>query len=272
MHSAVVLLGMLPLRALAMTVATGQMSIKEIEADHAAAREQAVAALRAPSPQTGIDSLLKSTSADLGRISRTFSDVSLLQVSSPKASTSVHKTTNAKKMSNEEILSQMNHLSGPAAKQMPQMLQLLKSMYSNFKGRIGKANRIEADNKKKYEVDLKDLDAKKMQWKKAVPSETVSDTYQMLEKHLVKQRQLSHRMYRTGLQVSHAGMEKFKDVISMMEKAMGGKKLSLSDMKELQKVEPAPVLLQVKEVKELATWAKRAQGSIRAANGYHAQQ
>merc|ERR1719265_780566 len=142
-------------------------------------------------------------------------------------------------------------------------------MYQNFKGRIGSANKAEEKSKERYKTEKKSLTEKKDHWRKAVSANEVSDTYDMLEKHLEKERELSHRQYRTGLKVSHAGMDKLQTVISVMEKAIKDHKVTKEEMKSVQRVAPpAEVLLQLKS---LVTWARQAHGSLRAARGYAAK-
>merc|ERR1719386_9373 len=210
-------------------------------------------------------------SADLTRMTQKFGDAeTLLQVSgSNKAVKSVVRegaNAKGKRLSNEEVLKKMKHLSKD---QMPEMLVLLKQMYSHFKGRIGSANKAEEKSKESYKTDLKSLDEKKDHWRKAVSTNEVSDTYDMLEKHLKKERELAHRQYRTGLAVSHAGMDKLQTVISVMEKAVKDKKLTKEDLQSLKKVAPpAEVLLQMKN---LVSWARQAHGSLRAARGFAAK-
>lgn len=243
-------------------------SMSEILSAHNKARADAQAMSANPAlMKTNLDGVVSAMSADLTRVTQTFGEAEvLLQVSGNKAVKSVVRkggSFRGKRLSNEEILEKMKHLSKA---KMPEMLQLLKGMYQNFKGRIGSANRAEEKSKESYKTRLEALEQKKEQWKKVVSGEKADDTYDMLERHLKKERDISHRQYRTGLAVSHAGMDKFKAVISVMEKAVEGKKLSKEDMKHLEKVAPpSEVLLQLKS---LVTWARQAHGSLRAARGY----
>jgi hypothetical protein len=245
--------------------------MSDIKAEHEKARSNAQAMSARPAiMKTSLDGVVNAMSADLTRVTQTFGEAEvLLQVSGNKAVKSVVReggNSQGKRLSNEQVLDKMKHLSSA---KMPEMLLLLKQMYSNFKGRIGAANRGEEKSKQKYKKELKELDEKKEHWRKAVAAGEVSDTYDMLERHLKKERDLSHRQYRTGLQVSHAGMEKFQAVISVMQKAVDGKKLTKEDMKGLEKVAPpAEVLLQMKS---LVSWARQAHGSLRAARGYAAK-
>lgn len=256
-------------RATTRTSASHDIDI--IKADHAKSRANAKAMSARPATlKTNLDGVVNAMSADLTRVTQTFGEADvLLQISGDKAVKSVVReggNSQGKRLSNEQVLSKMKHLS---TAKMPEMLLLLKQMYQNFKGRIGSANRAEEKSKERYKTDLKELDHKKDHWRKAVPAGEVSDTYDMLERHLKKERELSHRQYRTGLQVSHAGMEKFQAVISVMQKAVDGKKLTKEDMKGLEKVAPPPeVLLQMKS---LVSWARQANGSLRAARGYAAK-
>lgn len=246
-------------------------SMSEIRAAHSQARSDAQALSARPAlAKTNLDSVVNALSADLTRVTQTFGEAEvLLQISDGKAIKSVVReggNSKGKRLSNEEVLAKMKHLSQA---QMPEMLSLLKKMYQNFKGRIGAANRAEDKSKQKYKTELKQLDGKKEHWQKAVSASEVSDTYDMLERHLKKERELSHRQYRTGLKVSHAGMDKLETVISVMEKAVQDKKLTKEDLQKIKKVAPpAEVLLQLKS---LVTWARQANGSLRAARGYAAK-
>lgn len=247
-------------------------SMSDIRASHDQARSDVQALSARPALlKTGLDGVVNAMSADLTRVTQTFGEAEvLLQVAgNTKAVKSVvREGSNAqgKRLSNEQVLARMKHLSSA---QMPEMVLLLKQMYQHFKGRIGSSNRAEEKSKEKYKTELKELDAKKDQWRKSVPAGEVSDTYDMIERHVKKERELSHRQYRTGLQVAHAGMDKFQTVISVMEKAISEKKLTKDDMKKLEKVAPpAPVLLQLKT---LVSWARQAHGSLRAARGYAAK-
>jgi hypothetical protein len=239
------------------------------EHDKVRAHAQAVSA-RPASIKTNLDGVVNAMSADLTRVTQTFGEAEvLLEISGNKRVKSVVReggNAQGKRLSNEQVLAKMKHLS---KEKMPEMLLLLKQMYQNFKGRIGSANRAEEKSKQRYKSELQDLDKKRDHWRKAVAASEVSDTYDMLERHLKKERDLSHRQYRTGLQVSHAGMEKFKSVMEVMQKAIDGKKLTKEDMHGLEKVAPpAEVLLQLKS---LVTWARQAHGSLRAARGYTAK-
>lgn len=243
------------------------MSMSAIRDEHDKARADAQAMSARPASKTSLDGVVNAMSADLTRVTQTFGEAEvLLQISGNKVVKSVVReggNSQGKRLSNEQVLAKMKHLSQA---QMPQMLLLLKQMYQNFKGRVGSANRAEEKSKQRYKKDLKELEEKKDHWKKTVPAGEVSDTYDMLERHLKKERDLSHRQYRTGLQVSHAGMDKFKAVISVMQKAVDGQKLSKEDLQGLQKIAPpAEVLLQLKS---LVSWARQAHGSLRATRGY----
>jgi len=248
-----------------------------IREDHDKVRADAQAMSARPAMlKTSLDGVVNAMSTDLTRVTQTFGNVDLLlQVSGNKYVSGNKKVksivreggnSQGQRLSNDQVLAKMKHLSKA---QMPEMLLLMKQMYQNFKSRVGSANRAEEKSKQKYKTELKDLAEKKEHWRKAVPAGEVSDTYDMLERHLKKERDLSHRQFRTGLQVSHAGMEKFKAVISVMQKAIDGKKLSKEDMQGLEKVAPpAEVLLQLKS---LVSWARQAHGSLRAARGYMAK-
>lgn len=256
--------------ALLVGVGCSAVATSDIRAAHDEARREAQAMSSRPL-KTSVDGVVSAISADLTRVTQRFGDAeTLLQISGGnKAVKSVVRegdNSKGKRLSNEEVLNKMKHLTGD---KMPEMLVLLKQMYSHFKGRIGSANRAEETSKEKYKTELKSLDEKKDNWKKAVDAHEVSDTYDMLEKHLKKERELSHRQFRTGLKVSHAGMDKLQTVISVMEKAIKDHKVTKEDMHKLQKVAPpAEVLLQLKS---LVTWARQAHGSLRAARGFAAK-
>jgi hypothetical protein len=246
------------------------MSLSDIQAAHDQARRE-IQAMSTRPLKSSLDGVVSAMSADLNRMTQRFGDAeTLLQVSgNNKAVKSVVRegdNSKGKRLSNEEVLKKMKHLS---EEKMPEMLVMLKQMYQHFKGRIGSANKAEHKSKERYNTELKSLEEKKDDWRKAVSANEVSDTYDMLQKHLKRERELSHRQYRTGLQVSHAGMDKLQTVISVMEKAIKDHKVTTEDMHKLQKVAPpAEVLLQLKS---LVTWARQAHGSLRAARGFAAQ-
>lgn len=246
-------------------------SMSNIKADHDQTRRVVQAkSTRVGHMKSSLDGVVNAMSADLTRVTQTFGDAdTLLQISGgKKAVKSVVRegdNSKGKRLSNEQVLAKMKHLSKG---QMPEMLVLLKQMYKHFKSRIGSANRAEEESKERYKVEKKSLDEKKDHWRKAVDASEVSDTYDMLDKHLEKERELSHRQYRTGLKVSHAGIDKLQTVISVMEKAIKDHKVTKEDMNSLEKIAPpAEVLLQLKS---LVTWARQAHGSLRAARGYAA--
>merc|ERR1719313_2434385 len=165
--------------------------MSDIRALHDQARREVQAMSSRPAQsKTGLDGVVNAMSADLTRVTQTFGDAeTLLQITGSKKAvkTVVREGDNSKgkRLSNEEVLAKMKHLSKG---QMPEMLVLLKQMYSHFKGRIGSANRAEEKSKEKYKTEKKSLEEKKAHWRKAVSADEVSNTYDMLEKHLEKER------------------------------------------------------------------------------------
>jgi len=158
----------------------------------------------------------------------------------------------------QAAVAQMDKM-GPA--QMPAMLGLLKGMYANWKDKIGTANKREKDEKKDYDEEIKNLEAKKKKFKDDV---NATKTYDGIEKYWKRQRSIAHRQYHTVLKLAHGGMEKFKTVMKAMQAAVDGKKPDAKTLAKVQSMEmPEVVLLQ--QVESLSRWSRGALSLLRDA-------
>merc|ERR1719316_811225 len=138
------------------------------------------------------------------------------------------KAAEKPKFDPQAAVAQMDKM-GPA--QMPAMLGLLKGMYASWKEKIGTANKREKDEKKDYDEEIKNLEAKKKKFKDDV---NATKTYDNIEKYWKRQRSIAHRQYHTVLKLAHAGMEKFKTVMGAMSAAIDGKKPNSDTMKKVE--------------------------------------
>merc|ERR1719324_1451797 len=168
------------------------------------------------------------------------------------------KAAEKPKFDAQAAVAQMDKM-GPA--QMPAMLGLLKGMYANWKEKIGTANKREKDEKKDYDEEIRNLEAKKKKFK---DDANATKTYDGIEKYWRRQREIAHRQYHTVLKIAHGGMEKFKTVMKAMQSAVDGKKPDAATMKKVQAMEmPEVVLLQ--EVESLQKWTRGAMSGLRDA-------
>merc|ERR1719265_131488 len=158
----------------------------------------------------------------------------------------------------QAAVAQMDKM-GPA--QMPAMLGLLKGMYSSWKEKIGTANKREKDEKRDFDAEIKNLEAKKKKFK---GDENATKTYDGIEKYWKRQREIAHRQYHTVLKIAHAGMQKFKTVMGAMQQAIDSKKPDPATLKKIQSMEmPEVVLLQ--KVESLTHWAHHTISLLRDA-------
>jgi hypothetical protein len=175
------------------------------------------------------------------------------------AAKSVEKKAAEKpKFDPQAAVAQMDQM-GP--KDMPVMLGLLKGMYGSWKDKIGTANKREKEEKKDFDEEIKNLEAKKRKFK---DDANATKTYDNIEKYWKRQRSIAHRQYHTVLKIAHGGMEKFKSVMKAMQSAVDGKKPDEKTLKAVQSMEmPEVVLLQ--EVESLQRWTRGAMSSLRDA-------
>lgn len=161
------------------------------------------------------------------------------------------------------VVTQMNQM---GVNQMAPMASLIRSMYDEWKAKIGEANKKEKEQKKNFDQNIRELEEKK---KAAHGDKGSVATYDMMENYWKKQRALAHRQYHTSLKIMHSGMEKFKSVSNALQDASEGKKPSASDLRTLG-VEPEVVLLQT-SVRDLAVWSQSAGRTLRGAMALHSE-
>merc|ERR1719217_117633 len=121
------------------------------------------------------------------------------------------KAAEKPKFDPQAAVAQMDKM-GPA--QMPAMLGLLKGMYGSWKDKIGTANKREKEEKKEFDEEMRNMEAKKKKYKGDV---NATKTYDNIEKYWRRQRAIAHRQYHTVLKIAHGGMEKFKSVMHAMQ-------------------------------------------------------
>merc|ERR1719235_1546114 len=168
------------------------------------------------------------------------------------------KAAEKPKFDPQAAVAQMDKM-GPA--QMPAMLGLLKGMYASWKEKIGTANKREKEEKKEFDEEMKNMEAKKKRFK---DDANATKTYDNIEKYWKRQRSIAHRQYHTVLKIAHGGMEKFKSVMQAMEQAVQGKKPDAATMAKVQSMEmPEVVLLQ--QVESLQKWSRGAMSRLRDA-------
>jgi len=239
-------------------------------------RQKANVALEADPSKWGALDLIGQMNKDLARINYKIGHVrSFLQLSvedSPKDSKGrpvKPLKADAKSAAAEKpkfdptaAVAQMDKM-GPA--QMPAMLGLLKGMYGSWKEKIGTANKREKDEKKEFDEEMRNMEAKKKKYKGDV---NATKTYDNIEKYWRRQRAIAHRQYHTVLKIAHGGMEKFKSVMHAMQAAIDGKKPDAATMKKVQSMEmPEVVLLQ--QVESLQKWSRGAMSGLRDARNLY---
>jgi len=148
----------------------------------------------------------------------------------------------------------MHEMAKMKPEQMPAMLGLLTGMYDSWKDKISESNKKEKEQKESYEKTVKDLEAKKDQFK---GNKEAIATYDRIENYWKRQRSISHRQYHTALKIMHSGMSKFKSVSEAMSDAIAGKKPSAKDLQTVGLAMPDVVFLQ-REVQHFASWAQAA--------------
>jgi hypothetical protein len=197
---------------------------------HRKAHEKASLEARKPF-LNDFDKLISSTSADLGRLTQ-------IDKSGTKASTSFDSTTT---------------------------LSLVQVTLSNFQRRFQKVQGTNTERKKVLQGSWEDLKKQREQWRKAVPAGAVAETYELAESRLTQQQKFSERVHTALVQVSQEGINKLKNLKAALNTAVAEKKPIVTGRKPK---EPKPeVLLQAKD---LAKWARRASGALKAAQGYRA--
>jgi len=199
----------------------------------------------------GVLDLIDQMDRDLVRINSKLGRVrSFLQVADEQKPVSV-----------QEAAVQMESLSKMGQAGMPAMLGLLTEMYGSWKGKIGTANKREKEEKKDFDLKIRDLEMKKNTNKNDA---NWTKTYDKIEKYWKLQRTIAHRQYHTVLKLAHSGMERFKTVMHAMQAAVDKKKPDSTTMRKMQAMEePEVVLLQ--EVESLRHWAHDSRSLLRDA-------
>jgi hypothetical protein len=209
--------------------------------------------------------LLQGLEADLAKVARMLhlsnSAASLVQLDSELDATSPSKPVKAAASAKPaphkkgiDATTAMHEMAKMKPEQMPAMLGLLTGMYDSWKDKISEANKKEKEQKESYEKTVKDLEAKKEQFK---GNKEAIATYDRIENYWKRQRSISHRQYHTALKIMHSGMSKFKSVSEAMSDAIAGKKPSSKDLQTIGMAMPDVVFLQ-REVQHFASWAQDA--------------
>jgi len=144
-------------------------------------------------------------------------------------------------------------------------LSLVQVALSNFQRRLQKVQSTNTERKKTLQVSWSNLKQQREEWRKAVPAGEVAGTYEIAENRLTQQQKYSERVHTSLVQVSQEGINKLKNFKAALTTAVAAQKPIVTGKKPK---EPTPeILLQAKDV---ATWARRAAGALKAAQGYRA--
>jgi len=209
-------------------VTTQVDSLAKARENHRKAHEDATLAARKPMTNE-FDNLVKSTSADLGRLSQ-------IDQSATKAGASIDTTS---------------------------ALSLVQVTLANFKRRAQKVHDTNSERKKMLEGSWSDLKKQREEWRKAVSAGAVAETYELAESHLMQKKKFAERIHTSLIQVSNEAIDKLKNFKAALTTAVATQKPIVTGKKQK---EPSPeILLQAKDV---STWARRANGSLKAAQGY----
>jgi hypothetical protein len=178
------------------------------------------------------DKLVKSASADLGRLAQ-------LDKSNTKKASTTLDTSSA--------------------------LSLVQVTFANFQRRVQKVQDTNAERKQSLEKSQSNLKQQREEWRKGMSAGAVAETYELAESRLTQHQKFSERIHTSLLQVSREGIDKLKKFKVALTEAVAAQKPIVTGKKPK---EPTPeILLQAKDV---ATWARRAAGSLKAAHGYRA--
>jgi len=135
---------------------------------------------------------------------------------------------------------------------MPVMLGLLKAMYGRFKDNIGSANKLEEKSKKLYEKNM-------AEWASKSDSYHNDTAMKRIHEYWIKSRDLSHAHYHSMLKLAHAGMQRLKMTMDMMEKAIAGKKPNQHELQTLKNsLPPTPDVVFLAVKTELLTFCHTA--------------
>jgi len=138
------------------------------------------------------------------------------------------------------------------------VLSLVQVTLANFKRRSQKVQDTNQERKTTLDGSWSDLKKQREEWRKAVSAGAVAETYELAESRLTQQRKFAERVHTSLVQVSQEAINKLKNFKSALTTAVAvtGKK---------PKTPTPEILLQAKDV---ATWARRAAGSLKAVQGY----
>lgn len=240
-------------------------------------RRKAGNALVIDDAKWGVSDLIDQMNDDLVRMNgrlggmRSFLQVGV--VDSPASSkegnsrsAAVTKSTSRKSFDPQAVVLQMDGLDQMGKAALPAMLGLLTEMYGGWKEKIGVANKREKEQKTELDETIRDLELKK---KASHTGDAKFDanstkTYDKIEKYWRLQRKIAHRQYHTVLKLAHAGMAKFKTVMTAMQAAVDSKKPDPATLKKVKAMEmPEVVLLQM--VEGLTQWAHHTISLLRDA-------
>lgn len=199
--------------------------------NHRRAHEEATLEARKPFTND-FDMFLKSTSADLGRLMQ-------IDQSGMKAGAVDSAAT----------------------------LSLVQVTLSNFQRRFQKMQGTNTERKKALEGSWQDLKKQREQWRTAVPAGAVAETYELAGSRLSAQQKFAERVHTALVQVSQDGVEKLKNFKAALTKAAAEQKPIVTGKKPKETLTKPDILLQAKD---LATWARRASGALKATRGYRA--
>eukprot|EP00746_Dinoflagellata_sp_MGD_P068565 gnl/MRDRNA2_/MRDRNA2_28202_c0_seq1.p1 gnl/MRDRNA2_/MRDRNA2_28202_c0~~gnl/MRDRNA2_/MRDRNA2_28202_c0_seq1.p1 ORF type:complete len:239 (+),score=59.54 gnl/MRDRNA2_/MRDRNA2_28202_c0_seq1:92-808(+) len=189
--------------------------------------------LEASKPFTNdFDKLVKSASADLTRISQI--DKSLTKKSNVALDTS-------------------------------SVLSLVQVTLANFQRRMTKIEDTDTARKQTLAKSHSNLKQQREEWRKGVAASAAAETYELADSRMKQQQKFAERIHTSLVQVSREGIDKLKNLKAALTTAVAAKKPIVTGKNP--KGPSSEILLQAKEV---ATWARRAAGSLKAAHGYHA--
>lgn len=214
------------------SVTTEVDAVAKAQKNHRRAHEEAKLEARKPFIKNDFDKLVKSTSADLARLAQ-------IDKSATKAGKSLDQTS---------------------------VLSLVQVTLANFQRRVQKVQDTNTGRKQALETSQSDLKKQREDWRKGVSAGEVAETYELAESRLMQQQKFADRIHTSLIQVSREGIDKLKNFKAALTTAGVPVKKPIVTGKTPK--EPTPeVLFQAKEV---ATWARRAAGSLKGAHGYRA--
>jgi hypothetical protein len=162
-------------------------------------------------------------------------------------------------------IAQIDKSATKAGNSLANTLSLVQVTLANFQRRFQKVQDTNTERQQTLEKSKSDLKKHRDEWRKSVSAGAVSETYELVETRMMQQQKFADRIHTSLVQVSREGIDKLKNFKAALTTAVSASKPIVTGKKPK---EPTPeILLQAKEV---ATWARRAAGSLKAAHGYHA--